>query len=384
MNNFKFTTVSTIINEPGGVSNISSIISPLGYRKILVVADNGITKAGHLGKLLQGLERSGIEYVTYADVGQDPKESMVLDAVVLATNNNVDCVVGLGGGSVLDVAKVTAVMSKTKCVLGDIYGIGQIKGGRLPLILIPTTAGTGSEVTCSAVISNQSGKKNVAIDPTLYADIALLDVEMLGTMPQNIISTTGIDAIVHAIEAYTSATKKNPISDMLACEALRYLIGNIEASFMEDATVENRAQMLLGSTLAGQAFINASVSAVHAFAYALAEKYHLPHGLSNSLVLIHILKFNIANSADLYGRLAKSIFPEAEDKTAIEAANYLVERLESILEAVELNKGLHEFNIKQEDLKELAKLATGQVRLLNNNPCAIDYADALQIFESAF
>lgn len=384
MNRFKFTTVPTIMNEPGGVSNFSQIIAPLGLKKILIIADTGITKAGLLDKLLQGLEASPAEVTTYTDIGPDPKESMVLESVLMAKNNDIDGIVGIGGGSVLDVAKLTAVIAKNDCSLSDIYGIDQVKGGRLPLILIPTTAGTGSEATSSSVISHESGQKNVIIDPTLYPDIALLDVEMLSTIPQIIISTTGVDAIVHAIEAYTSATKKNPISDMLACEALRYLLGNIEESFQTSASSESRSRMLLGSTLAGQAFANSSVAAVHAFAYALAEKFYLPHGLSNSLVLVHILKFNISKDTRIYGDLARSIFAETVDSSDTEAADYLLTKLKSILEAVELNKGLREFNVQKKDLEELAQLASKQERLLNNNPCTINYPDALHIFEQAY
>jgi len=381
---FKFTTVSTIINESGGVSRIGEILSPLGYKKVLAIADKGIVNAGLFDKLIKGLNDSEIINITFTDIGPDPTENMVWASVSVAKENSVDCIVGIGGGSVMDVAKLTAVLAKNDYALADIYGIEQVRGGRLPLVLIPTTAGTGSEVTSSSVISHESGKKNVVIDSTLYPDIALLDVEMLSSMPKHIVSTTGVDAIVHAIEAYTSATKKNPISDMLACEALRYLLGNIEESFQASATAESRSKMLLGSTLAGQAFTNSSVAAVHAFAYALAETFHLPHGLSNSLVLVHILKFNIGKGAKLYSELSRNLFPEVSGKSDQEAAEYLVARLEVIIEAVELNKGLREFDIHEDDLEKLAKLTSQQERLLNNNPCKIDYADALQIFKNAF
>lgn len=372
------------MNEPGGVADFSRIISPLGYEKLLILADRGIAEAGLLDKLLQGLETSRTEITTYTDIGPDPKESMVLESVVAAQGCSADCIVGIGGGSVMDVAKLTAVIAKSGCRLNDIYGIDQIKGGRLPLILIPTTAGTGSEATSSSVISNEHGKKNVVIDSTLYPDIALLDVDMLATIPQSIISTTGVDAIVHAIEAFTSATGKNPISDMLACEALRYLLANIEEGFRLPASPDSRSRMLLGSTLAGQAFANSSVAAVHAFAYALAEKFHLPHGLSNSLVLIHILRFNIGKRLELYGTLSRAVFPEIVAADDAEAADYLVRKLEDILRAVELDKGLREFDIPEGDLEELARLAAGQERLLNNNPCPIDYSEALQIFRAAY
>ena len=254
----------------------------------------------------------------------------------------------------------------------------------LPLILIPTTAGTGSEVTASSVISSAGGKKNVAIDATLYPDIALLDVDMIKTMPRQIATTTGIDAIVHAIEGYTSATKKNPISDMLACEALRYLLGNIEASVSPDATDDIRSRMLLGAMLAGQAFANATVAAVHAFAYALAEGFHLAHGLSNSLVLVPVLKFNIAKFPELYGQLSKAVLPEAGQLSDAAAADLFVARLEDVMAAIGLDKRLRDFGIGKGDLEALAKVTSGLERLLNNNPRPISYDEALEIFTQAF
>lgn len=384
MQDFRFNTVKTIINEKGGVAKIGELVARLGHQCVLVVADAGIVKAGHLDRMTHSLSASGIRSVPYNEVGPDPKESMVYGAVAKANPEKVDCVIGIGGGSVLDVAKAAAVLLKSGGSLEEIYGIEMVRGGRLPLILIPTTAGTGSEVTSSSVISHESGKKNVIIDPTLLPDIALLDVDLVSTMPQQVAITTGIDAIVHAIEAYTSVTKKNPISDMLACEALRYLMGNLEASVQSGGDPDAQSRMLLGSMLAGQAFTNASVSAVHAFAYALAEGFHLPHGLSNALVLLPIMKFNVSGSPEVYGQLAKAVFPELSGQTDAEAANCLIERLQSLLEAVALNKRLREFGIQKGDLESLAKSASGLDRLLRNNPRKIGYDDAMHIFATAF
>ena len=384
MNNFKFQTVRTIINEQGGVSGLGRLIAELEYASALIVTDSGIVKAGHLARIEAGFSAAGIAAAYYPDIGPDPQESMVLAAVEAGRAAGCDCVIGIGGGSVMDVAKAASVLLKTGCSLNEIYGVEQIKGGRLPLILIPTTAGTGSEVTASSVISSADGKKNVAIDATLYPDIALLDVDMIKTMPRQIATTTGIDAIVHAIEGYTSATRKNPISDMLACEALRYLLGNIEASVADDATDDIRSRMLLGAMLAGQAFANATVAAVHAFAYALAEGFHLAHGLSNSLVLVPVLKFNIAKFPELYGQLSKAVLPEAGQLSDAAAADLFVARLEDVMAAIGLDKRLRDFGIGEGDLEALAKVTSGLERLLNNNPRPISYDDALEIFTQAF
>lgn len=384
MSSFVFRTVPSIVNESGSVSRIGEIISSLGHKTVLVVSDQGIVNAGLLEKLILGLNSSGIDHATYTDIDPDPKERMVNEAASIAVEKKSDCIIGIGGGSVLDVAKAASVIAYGKCELTEIYGIDQIKSERLPLVLIPTTAGTGSEVTCSSVISSEGGQKNVAIDPTLYADMAILDDEMLATTPKHIISTTGVDAMVHAIEAYTSATKKNPISDMLACEALRLLMGNIEDAYNGSESKSSRSAMLLGAMLAGQAFANSNVSAVHGFAYALAEKFHLPHGLSNALVLIHILRFNISKALSSYSSLAKALFPEMIEKDDKEAVDYFLEKIEKILKSVDLNKNLRDFEIKECDLDHLANLASKQERLIGNNPCFINYEDSVKIFRNAY
>lgn len=384
MNDFTFNTVKMIINQRGGAAQLGSLIKDLGYSRVLLIADPGILEAGHASRLAQSITALGLHCFTFHDVGPDPTEAMVIAATAFAQKNHVECIIGIGGGSVMDVAKASAALCKPGTRLEEIYGLQQVKNGRLPLILVPTTAGTGSEVTASTVISHETGKKNVAIDPVLCADIALLDVELLNTMPRRIATTTGVDAIVHAIEAYTSVTKKNPISDMLACEALRLLMGNLIPSLQDQAPIEYRANVLLGSMLAGQAFSNSSVSAVHAFAYALAEKYHLPHGLSNSLVLIPLLKFNVVTAAAVYGKLGKAVFPEILDRTDAQAADYFIGQLENLLRQADLDKQLREFGVTQQAIPVLAEISSGMERLLNNNPRKIDYAAAEQIFSEAY
>jgi len=384
MNNFIFRTVGTIINEQGGAANLGKMVAELGYQKVLLVSDSGTVKAGHLEKISAGLQSNSISAASYLEVGPDPSEEMVLAAVAAGRRGECQLVVGIGGGSAMDVAKAAAVLLRTNCSLADIYGIDQIRGGRLPLILVPATAGTGSEVTASSVISSASGKKNVAIDATLYPDIALLDVDMVRTMPRQIATTTGVDAVVHAIEAFTSATRKNPISDMLACEALRYLLNNLEPSIRDDAEDEIRSRVLLGAMLAGQAFANATVAAVHAFAYGLAEGFHLPHGLSNSLVMVPVLQYNAAKEPELYGQLAKNVFPENLSLGDAEAAEAFIARLRQLLVAVGLDQRLRDFGIARSDLPELARSVSGLTRLLNNNPRPIDYDGALQIFSEAY
>jgi alcohol dehydrogenase class IV len=383
MKNFTFCTTRTIVNEKGGVSRAAEFVSGLGCKRALIVTDKGVVAAGHYDKLALGLSGGGINACCYQDVGPDPSEKMVYAAADVATFNGIDCVVGIGGGSALDVAKAVSVVAKHKTRLDEIYGIDRVTGARLPLMLIPTTAGTGSEVTYSSVITAADGKKKVVISNKLYADVALLDVELTGTMPPFVAATTGVDAIVHAIEAYTSVNKKNPISDMLAIEALRLLLGNIEQAAGAGEQWEARSNMLLGAMLAGQAFSNSSVSSVHGFAYPLGEMFHLSHGLSNSLMISPIIKVN-APATRAYADLCRSLFKEVAGDSDENATAFFIKKIDGILAALKLDKKLRDLGVKDRDVEELAKGAFSQERLNSNNPRKIGLEDALAIYREAF
>jgi alcohol dehydrogenase class IV len=384
MKSFTFCTTKTIVNERGGAARVGSFVAGLACKRALVVTDSGVFKAGHFEKIAQSLAEAKIGFCDYRDVGPDPSESMVYAAAEIGKSNGIDCVVGIGGGSVLDVAKAVSIIARTNTRLDEMFGIEKVAGSRIPLLLIPTTAGTGSEVTYSAVITAADGKKKVVISNKLYADVAILDVEMTSTMPPFVAATTGVDAIVHAVEAYTSVSKKNPISDMLAIEALRLLLGNIEPAFAGGENEDARSNMLLGAMLAGQAFSNSSVASIHGFAYPLGEMFHMSHGLSNALMIAPILKFNAPAAAREYGAIGKSLFKEVADSSDEEATAYFIRKIDRILASLSLDKKLRDLGVKDQDVPELAKAASSQERLNLNNPRKVGLEDALAIFQSAF
>jgi alcohol dehydrogenase class IV len=267
MKSFIFQTARCIINEPGATSRLGEIAAGLGMSKVFLVSDNGIAKAGLLDKAVLGLRAGGMEVAVFTDVLADPPESNVLDALKLAREFGADGVVGFGGGSSMDVAKLVAFLSRSAQSLPEIYGIGLAQGERLPLIQVTTTAGTGSEVTPIAIVTTGEHEKKGVIAPQLLPDIALLDAELTTGLPPRVTAMTGIDAMVHAIEAYTTKLKKNPISDILARQGLKLLFENIREAVENGNDLEARSQMLVGAMLTGQAFANAPVGPVHDMAY---------------------------------------------------------------------------------------------------------------------
>jgi len=309
MTNFLYSAVSDVLVGPGTSSQLGDLAATMGIKRALIVTDPGIIKFGLLDAAVTNLKANNIELSIYSDVIADPPESVVMDAVSSAQAFGCDGVIGFGGGSSMDVAKLLAVLIKGEQQLAEIYGVDQISGGRLPLIQVPTTAGTGSEATMVSIITTGETTKAGVVSRTLLADKIILDAKLTLGLPAAVTAATGIDAMVHAIEAYTSVRLKNPLSDMLAREALRLMAGNISTAVKQGDNLQAREAMLLGAMLAGQAFANAPVAAVHALAYPLGGNYHIPHGLSNSLVLPHVLRFNASAAAELYAELAPIILP---------------------------------------------------------------------------
>jgi alcohol dehydrogenase len=379
MTGFSFTTTRQIICEPGSSSQTGSVANSLGVRHILVVTDASICDIGLHQAAVSSLEKAGVAVTVFSGVQADPPESIVFDALKLAKQSGVDGVLGFGGGSSMDVAKVVALLAKSGESLEAIYGVGNAKGARLPLIQVPTTAGTGSEVTPIAIITTGETTKQGIVAPQLLPDAAILDAELTLGLPPFPTATTGIDAMVHAIEAFTSRHKKNPYSDMLAKEALRLLAANVEQAVGNGSNVEARSDMLLGSLLAGQAFANAPVAAVHALAYPLGGFYHLAHGLTNALVLPCVLEFNASEADALYTELAGIVSPGTTPGTAS-----LVAKLRELTAVCGLPTRLRDVEIPEADLPMLAKDSMQHQRLLVNNPRDVTEQDALAIYRAAY
>lgn len=385
MSDYLFSAVPDVLVGPEASKQLGDLAVSMGITRALIVTDRGIIQFGLLDSATNSLNASKVEYELYADVVADPPESVVMDAVTEGQAFNCDGVIGFGGGSSMDVAKLLAVLIKGEQSLSDIYGVDQITGGRLPLIQVPTTAGTGSEATMVSIITTGETTKAGVVSRTLLADKVVLDASLTLGLPPHVTAATGIDAMVHAIEAYTSRRLKNSLSDMLAREALRLLAGNIAVAVKQGDNLDARGSMLLGAMLAGQAFANAPVAAVHALAYPLGGNYHIPHGLSNSLVLPHVIRFNGPSAGDLYKEIAPLIMPgKSLPDDALVVTEMLAEHFLSLAEDLGLQTSLSQMNVPEGDLPKLAEEAMLQQRLLINNPREVSVDDSLEIYRQAY
>jgi alcohol dehydrogenase len=386
MNAFRFQTVPTMVVEFGAARRLGALLRAqfASLTRLCVVTDGFLHRSGLLAPALADLAAHGWDVTVIDDVIADPPEHVVLEATARAQQAEVELVLGLGGGSSMDVAKLIAVLAaQQQQPLAEMYGVNKVDVPRLPLVQMPTTAGTGSEVTAVSIVTVGEAKKMGVVAPQLIADLAILDAELTLGLPAPATAATGIDAMVHAIEAYTSAHLKNPVSDMLAVKALDLLSRNLLPACEDGSNRAAREAMLLGATFAGQAFANSPVAAVHALAYPIGGIYHVPHGLSNALVLTHVLRFNAEAAAPLYAELADVMLPGVSG--SIESRTLaLIERIETMIAATAIPARLRDVGIERSGLARMASDAMLQTRLLVNNPRPVTEADALAIYGAAY
>ena len=383
MQPFTFQTTKSALCEVNATAKIGEIMKGYRCRKVAFVTDSIILELGLAEAALKSLKDAGIETWLFSGVVPDPPEAMILAAVEEARSEKVDGVVSVGGGSSLDTAKLIAILLSTDQPLEEMYGVGQVKCERMPLVLAPTTAGTGSEVTPISIVTTGSSEKKGVVSPQLLPDWAILDAELTVGLPASITAATGIDAMVHAIEAYTSKHKKNVVSDCLARQALELLGANIKTACTNGKDRDARGGMLLGSMLAGMAFANSPVAAVHALAYPLGGHFHVPHGLSNALVLPYVLDYNMPEAEALYGEIGGIIFPELKGKSAAAQAAGMVEGFKSLGPELGMESSLTGVGVNHNNLPLLAEDAMKQTRLLVNNPREMTYEAALSIYQQA-
>lgn len=383
MTPFTFDTTASIVFEPGAAGRLGEIAGRRLGPRILFVTDPGLRALGLGDTAVESLESSGAEVTVFDAVEADPSRATLMQAV--EAGRGVSGVVGFGGGSSLDVAKLAALLLGSGEDLDQAWGVRQAKGPRLPLVLVPTTAGTGSEVTPVSIITVGEEEKRGVSSPVLLPDVAVLDPDLTLSLPPHITAATGVDAMVHAIEAYASRNaNNNPLSKMLARQALRLLGANIERAVFSGKDVEARGAMLLGSMLAGQAFANSPVAAVHALAYPIGGTFHVPHGLSNALVLPHVLRFNAPAASHLYAEIAADAFPHLAEVGIQGRCAAFIDALAALASRLEMQTQLRQVQITEEDLPKLAKDAMKQQRLLVNNPREVTEADALAIYRAAW
>ncbi|HFQ80043.1 MAG TPA: iron-containing alcohol dehydrogenase [Desulfobacterales bacterium] len=378
------------VNQPtklhfgcGVISNLAAVIKDCGGSRVFVVADPGLRQAGVLDAVVKPLADAGLPYELYTDITPEPGLTLADKGAELARAAGSDCLVGVGGGSAMDVAKAVSILLTNGGKAEDYLGLGKIGKPGLPKIMVPTTAGTGAEVSFTAVFINERTKSKGGMngDP-LYPEAALLDPELTISLPPKITASTGIDAFTHAIEAFVS-NQANGMSDMYATRALELISANLGKAYANGGNIEARYNMLLGSLLAGKALAIAGVGLVHAMAYPLGGMFGIPHGLANAVLLPYVLNYNLIGAPGKYAVVAEIMGCEVENKSDREAANSVVEAVYNLNMDIGIPATLTELKIPADQIPEMAKIALTVTRPVENNPRQPAVDDVIAVYQSA-
>jgi alcohol dehydrogenase len=375
-----FQTTPRILMGRGALAQTADEVTRLNGRKVLIVTDKGLVAAGLASRLESVLSGAGIAWARFDAVEPDPRFEIAVQATEMAKREKADCVIGLGGGSPLDIAKVCAILATNNKPINELFGIDMVPEAGLKTILIPTTAGTGSEVTPIAILSDEHEKlKKGIVSPRLFPAVAILDPELTLGVPPEVTAATGLDALIHAVEAFTSKNA-NSISDVLARQAMKLIFGNIRKAYANGEDLEARANMLEGSLLAGMAFANAGVTAVHAFAYPIGAEFHIPHGVANSIMLPPVMEFNMMGNLEKFAEMAEIFGEPVDGLNQRDRARRMVKAIRELADDLRIPKHLRVFGVGEHHIPGLAQGVKKVTRLLANNPRRITQADAEDIY----
>lgn len=363
----------------GVIDEIPDALNEIEAKKVLVVTDQGIIKAGLYDKIEKILRDGGFQVSLCGRVAPDPAISLVKSIAEDAKKDRPDAVIGLGGGSSIDTAKTAAALLNNPGELEEYIGIELLEADCVPMIAVPTTAGTGSEATHITILSDEAAQlKKGLVSVRMMPRYAFLDPSLTLGLPGKVTASTGMDAICHALESFTSINA-NDYTESLSLRALKLLTENIETVYNRGTDADAREKMLLGSLLAGIAFANAGVTAVHAFAYPLGGMFHVPHGLANSVMLPTIVKYNAVGNEERFAAVGRAVTgnPEA-------TAGDAVKKIEDLFDKLELPRNLAAMDIPESAIDKMAEGAIQITRLLNNNPRKITLDDAKAIYREAY
>jgi len=355
-----------------------------GVKKTAVFTDRGIIGAGLLELPLSKIKESGCEYVIFDDLAAEPTYEQAQKAVDAFKESGADFIVAVGGGSVIDTAKLASVLATDEYGVKELLDNPQMAKKCVKTLMIPTTAGTGAEATPNAIVAVPEKELKVGIvNDNMIADYVILDAVIIKELPRKIAASTGVDALCHAVECFTS-NKKNPFSDIFALQAFEMIMKNIEKACDDPEALKEKNNMLVASFYAGAAITASGTTAVHALSYPLGGRYHIPHGVSNAILLAPVMRFNepVCRGlfAEAYDRLAAGESFATEAKSEEEKSAWVVNRMEEIVEHLNIPKSLKEFGIGSEDLDELVEAGMGVQRLLVNNMRTVTAEDAKKIY----
>jgi alcohol dehydrogenase len=381
MNSVRLQQPRKIIFGEGCVAQCAADLLAQSLRRVFIVTSPPTRLLADT--LANALRLQGATITFYDAINAEPSIATFEDVLAAARDAKPDGVVGLGGGSALDVAKLVAALYDGAQDIRDVFGIELLKGRALPMVCLPTTSGTGSEVSPNAILLDESeALKKGVISPYLLPDAAYIDPLLTLSVPPAVTAATGIDALTHCLEAYANKFA-HPIVDVYALQGIRLIAANLRRAVENGNDIEARTQVAMGSLYGGLCLAPVNTAAVHALAYPLGGEFHVPHGVSNAVLLPHVLAFNLSACPDRYAAiaLAMGVEPGAGDT---ETAQRGIDRLIALSQECGIPSGLSHFDIPETAIPGLAASAMKVTRLLKNNPRELSLSDAETIYRAAY
>ncbi len=367
----------------GAFEKLGSEAKGMGATRALVVTDKGVTDSGFGKKARDILEKEGIGVEFYDQVLSDPDVACFEACFGMAKNQKFDLIVGIGGGSSMDIASITSVLLTNSGTVYDYFGVNLVKNPGIPTILIPTTSGTGAEVTPNAILTDTKEKlKKAVVSPYILPRLAIIDPLLAVSMPPSVTSSSGIDALTHAVESYTS-NNANILTDLFAKEAMVLTGRSLRTAVANGNNLEARYDMSIGSLYAGISLANAGVTAVHALAYPLGGTFNVAHGIANGLLLPYVMEFNVLGNIPKFAQIARFLGETVDHLPMLEQAYQAPKTVKAIYRDLKIPQSLTELKVPKEGIPAMAKAAMNVTRLMGNNPRMMTVQDVERIYEKA-
>ena len=364
----------------GSIEKIKEIIAKEKSQKVVVFSDEGIKATGLLDILTKQLDETGVQYHVFTDCKPEPSYLQVEAVVDMVQGQECDLIIGLGGGSVMDAAKLASVLKGAPYTIKDLLNDPTQAEKKVKTVMIPTTCGTGSEATCNAIVAipEEKSKKGIVND-NMIPDYVILDAQMIAKLPKAIVAATGVDALAHVVECFTSK-KATPFSDCYALEGAKLIFANIREAYNNPDNMDAKNKMLIGAYYGGIAITGSGTTAVHALSYPLGGKFHSAHGVSNAILFAHVMKFNKDACAERLAVLCDAINPAYAEKTVEEKADYVIDQIADIVKVTNIPTDLTQYGVTMDDLDFLVTAGSQQQRLLVNNMKELSLDDIRNIY----
>lgn len=364
----------------GSIEKIKEIIAKEKSQKVVVFSDEGIKATGLLDILTKQLDETGVQYHVFTDCKPEPSYLQVEAVVDMVQGQECDLIIGLGGGSVMDAAKLASVLKGAPYTIKDLLNNPTQAEKKVKTVMIPTTCGTGSEATCNAIVAipEEKSKKGIVND-NMIPDYVILDAQMIAKLPKAIVAATGVDALAHVVECFTSK-KATPFSDCYALEGAKLIFANIREAYNNPDNMDAKNKMLIGAYYGGIAITGSGTTAVHALSYPLGGKFHIAHGVSNAILFAHVMKFNKDACAERLAVLCDAINPAYAEKTVEEKADYVIDQIADIVKVTNIPTDLTQYGVTMDDLDFLVTAGSQQQRLLVNNMKELSLDDIRNIY----